>query len=248
MIASALLLRLAITPLAVTIVAVAGLAEVGRWRRRDVLRRWAASGPVRAGRSTRIVEGASAPFTARRHRRRVRELDASAAPWLGGIARELRAGSSLAVAVIAAAAAVGGRLGAEVVAVSGAIDREGVGPAVSRWAAATGSEVLAGVGTTVALGASLGGELAPAFAAAEEAVRDRAALVDEVASLTASARASATLLGALPIAAVVLGALVDDRAIRFLIGTTGGRVCAGVAVALALAGRRWMRVLIEGVV
>ncbi len=76
-----------------------------------------------------------------------------------------------------------------------------------------------------------------------EAVRESARLAVTVAM--AGPRASARLLGWLPVAGLVVGAIVEPRTIRVL-GTTGlGWGLVVLAVTLMAIGRRWMAVLLR---
>jgi tight adherence protein B len=61
----------------------------------------------------------------------------------------------------------------------------------------------------------------------------------------ASAKATATLLGALPLAGVVLGYGMGADPVAVLLGTPVGAVCAVAAVALQLGGLAWSRWLAE---
>jgi len=79
-----------------------------------------------------------------------------------------------------------------------------------------------------------------------EAVRESARLSRE-ASL-AGPRASARLLGWLPLAGLALGALVEPRTLVVLVATPLGWVLCGAALALVVAGRRWMSALVRAAV
>jgi len=77
-----------------------------------------------------------------------------------------------------------------------------------------------------------------------EAAREAARLSRE-ASL-AGPRASARLLGWLPIAGLALGAIVEPRTLLVLAATPFGWVLCAVAAALVVVGRRWMSALVRG--
>jgi tight adherence protein B len=65
------------------------------------------------------------------------------------------------------------------------------------------------------------------------------------AAHAASARATATLLGALPVAGVFLGYGMGADPLAVLLGTPAGAACAITAVALQLGGLAWSRRLAE---
>lgn len=76
-----------------------------------------------------------------------------------------------------------------------------------------------------------------------EAVRESARLALHVAM--AGPRASAGLLGWLPVAGLVVGAIVEPRAIAVLATTGLGWGLLAVAVTLMMIGRRWMTALLR---
>ncbi|NTV39747.1 MAG: hypothetical protein HGA51_07300 [Demequinaceae bacterium] len=76
-----------------------------------------------------------------------------------------------------------------------------------------------------------------------EAARESSRLAVTVA--LAGPRASAGLLGWLPVAGLVVGAIVEPRSIAVLATTGLGWGLMGVAAALMVAGRRWMTALLR---
>ena len=76
-----------------------------------------------------------------------------------------------------------------------------------------------------------------------EAVRESARLSVTVAM--AGPRASASLLGWLPVAGLVIGAMVEPRTIGVLSTTALGWGLMGGALLLMAAGRRWMTALLR---
>jgi tight adherence protein B len=74
-----------------------------------------------------------------------------------------------------------------------------------------------------------------------ETVRDGARRALDVA--LAGPRASARLLGWLPVAGLALGAIVEPRTVVVLATTPMGWALAIIAAALMVAGRRWMGAL-----
>jgi tight adherence protein B len=76
-----------------------------------------------------------------------------------------------------------------------------------------------------------------------EAVRDNARLA--VAVAMAGPRASASLLGWLPVAGLVISAVVEPRTVAVLVTTGLGWVLMVVALGLMAIGRRWMTALLR---
>jgi len=76
-----------------------------------------------------------------------------------------------------------------------------------------------------------------------EAVRESARLAVTVAM--AGPRASARVLGWLPVAGLALGAIVEPRTIAVLVATPFGWGLVAVAVTLTAIGRRWMTALLR---
>jgi len=77
-----------------------------------------------------------------------------------------------------------------------------------------------------------------------EAAREAAKLARDVA--LAGPRASARLLGWLPVAGLGLGTIVEPRTLGVLVATPLGWVLAVLATVLTVAGRAWMRALVRG--
>jgi tight adherence protein B len=79
------------------------------------------------------------------------------------------------------------------------------------------------------------------------ALRDAARSAAAVETALAAPRATAALLGVLPLGGVVLGELVGVDPIRVLAGTPPGRAALVLGLALTWAGRVWMRRLVRAV-
>jgi tight adherence protein B len=79
------------------------------------------------------------------------------------------------------------------------------------------------------------------------ALRDAARSAAAVETALAAPRATAALLGVLPLGGVVLGELVGVDPVRVLLGTPLGRVALVLGLALTWAGRVWMRRLVARV-
>jgi Flp pilus assembly protein TadB len=169
-------------------------------------------------------------------------IDGDVATWCDDAARRLRAGDSLARAVLDASASPA--LARHLVPMRLAVERgASVSEAVLRIHEAT-----AGLG--LALGvvracAALGGPAAEPLDRAAATLRARVADAAERRAQSAQPRVSATVLTVLPVC--VLGALVlIADPIRAAVTTPAGIFCALTGSALNVAGWRWMRRIIEG--
>jgi len=92
-----------------------------------------------------------------------------------------------------------------------------------------------------------GGNLAEYLSRQSQAVRDQVAFLQEVRSVTAHARATATVLTLLPAAVALAMTLLDPRSMASLIASRAGRTLLIAAAALQLVGWRVMRSMIGSV-
>jgi tight adherence protein B len=181
---------------------------------------------------------------ARRLRWLRRSTDVEHALVLEGIARALRGGGSLAVAVDEVVAGLPPGPAVTDLARAAASARSGLPlvDALDRWGRASGpgddARVLAAAALT--LGADLGGSSAQSLDAAAAGLRDRAALGREVRALTSQARASAAVLVVAPLGFVVVAGAADGRVTTTLLTTPVGLVCLVAGVVLDLVGALWM--------
>ncbi|MGX5697460.1 type II secretion system F family protein [Agromyces soli] len=94
-----------------------------------------------------------------------------------------------------------------------------------------------------AVAAECGAPLAGCLRELAAAMRDEAQSRREVATALAGPRASARMVTALPIVAVVFGALLGFDTGGVLFGTPIGLVCLGIGLLLLWGGHRWNAVL-----
>jgi tight adherence protein B len=88
--------------------------------------------------------------------------------------------------------------------------------------------------------------LAVATARISQRLRAQRRTARVVEAELSSARATARLVAALPLAAWVMGAGTGSRPVTFLTGGPAGLVCLAVGLGLTLAGLWWIEALADG--
>ncbi|MGQ0824859.1 MAG: type II secretion system F family protein [Actinomycetota bacterium] len=193
-----------------------------------------------------VAVGAAGPIALRALRHRRNRLAAAAVPdVVERVASELRAGGTVATALARlvhddhplapdlARLDTRLRLGASLPAALSAWRRERDAPGVGVTAGA------------LAMATTAGGRCADALEHVAESLRDRLGIVAETRALSAQARASAFVVGLGPLGYLLWTALVDRHAVGALVGTTPGRVCLVVGLALEGTGAWWMRLILR---
>ena len=180
-----------------------------------------------------------------RNRRRF----AAALPELvEALARELRAGAPLRVAMVDAAEATGGPIRRDAVALRRRLDAGQPPDEVLRWwAAHRRSPELDTVAAAVATGRRLGSEFASGLDALAATMSDRRTIAAEARAQAAQAHASAVLLVAAPIVFCIVMSAIDPASTRFLIGTPLGWATVSASLTLDVIGALWMYRLTERV-
>lgn len=159
-------------------------------------------------------------------------------------AAELRAG---AMPTQAAARAVGSLPGlCDEVARVAALGGDVVG-ALRAAARHPGAEGLGHLAVAWSVSELTGSGLAPACDRVAGVLRDEQALRREVSAQLAGARATARLLGVLPLFGLVLGAGIGGRPWEFLLGTPYGLGCLTVGLVLVAVGLWWTERLVRSV-
>lgn len=88
--------------------------------------------------------------------------------------------------------------------------------------------------------------LAVATARISQRLRAQRRTARVVEAELSSARATARLVAALPVAAWVMGAGTGSRPVAFLVGGPAGLACLAIGLALTLAGLWWIEALADG--
>jgi tight adherence protein B len=120
-------------------------------------------------------------------------------------------------------------------------------PVWRREAQVRGSPALLAVAEGWALTERHGAPLVDVLDVVVGALRDVARMDAAVETALAAPRATARLLGVLPLAGIVLGELVGVHPVSVLFGTAAGRVVGCAGLGCTVAGRVWMRRLVAGV-
>jgi tight adherence protein B len=93
----------------------------------------------------------------------------------------------------------------------------------------------------LAVAATMGGRSADAIDGLAASLRHRLDAVAEARSLSAQARLSAVVVGAAPLGYLAFSALVDPGAVSALVGTSVGRACLVIGLALQALAGWWIR-------
>lgn len=177
--------------------------------------------------------------------RRQRRLSAGLPESLELIARALRTGHSLRQGVGLAAQGQRGPATSTFQQFDAAIERGlPMRDAFVQLGTTTTSPDLASMSVLLAMIADGARGAAPAIEAGSNALRQRAAVRDEVRALIAQAETSLRLVAALPFAFVGLGFLSGQAGALALFTTAIGRICLVLGVLLEAIGMLWMNVLV----
>lgn len=220
-----------------------GVARLRRATVRDGRPRWMHALPGRVG----AVRRRLAPHDSRDAASGRREL----VMLLEGLAGALRAGLTPARAIAVTRSAVAGGSGS----LRALVDRLAAtaaagGPLEPVWRGAAerlDSAGLHAVAEAWGITERHGAPVVDVLDTLVGALRDQARTEAAVATALAAPRATATLLGALPLGGVVLGELVGVHPVSVLLGTPAGRVAGAIGLLATIAGRVWMRRLVTSV-
>jgi tight adherence protein B len=157
------------------------------------------------------------------------------------ICAELKAGASSNAALIAAAREVPVIPRARTAAVVG----EPVADALAQDARAAGSVALAGVAACFAAAQGSGAGLADGLTRVAALARAQRQVGQDLAAETAGPRATARILGLLPVATLAIGQLLGADPVRWLIESPVGWLCLVLGLAFLAAGRLWAGAIIR---
>lgn len=144
-------------------------------------------------------------------------------------------------ALVAESVSTGGDAGAALRVAAQDLAR--VGPRRPRGLPA--AAVVTWLGAAVAVSERTGAPLAACLERLAATVRAETAAADERAAALAGPQATAQVLGWLPAAGLLLGALVGANPLHALLATGPGRVCGAAGAVLWVAGRRWSAALVR---
>jgi tight adherence protein B len=158
-----------------------------------------------------------------------------------GIARSLRAGSSVRLALAEAAAAAPAALGRDL----GLVVRAGdqgipLREAIERWSVQRPLPAVRLTAAALVLGVDAGAGLARSLDGVASTLYERAAIEREVRALSTQARYSAGVLAIAPLIFLGVVALIEPATTSFLVGTPAGLACLAAGLAFDLTGGWWM--------
>jgi tight adherence protein B len=172
--------------------------------------------------------------------RRAARLERELPRLLEAVARSLRSGASIPVA-LRDAAATDGLAATDLAAVLADADRgRPLSDALDRWVDRRPSASVRLVVGVLTVALASGGAPARAVDGVAATLRERAEVDREVRALATQARASAVVITVAPLAFAALGLLGDEQTADFLLRTPTGLACLAVGVGLDAAGAWWM--------
>ncbi len=208
------------------------LVEVASARRRS----WVASARQRAERTAGVAAGILVS------RLRVGHGDDDAGALCAAISAELRAGAAANQALLTATRnsplAPRARVAAQI--------GEPVAPALAADAAATRSTALAGAAACWAAAVDNGAGLADGLDRVAALAWAERRLAADLAAETAAPRATARILGLLPLFGLLLGEILGARPTAWLLGEPAGWLCLGAGAALIGVGHWWSGRIVRG--
>ena len=173
--------------------------------------------------------------------RRARLVEAALPGFLDSLARSLRSGASLPLALEEAAGSAAPPLAEELaLVVSGTALGAGFVESLDRWASASAAPSAPLVAGALGLAAGTGGAAARAIDGLASTLRARVAVAGEVRALSSQARLSAMVIAAAPVAFGALAAGVDGQTLDFLLRRPLGLACLVAGLALDGIAAWWM--------
>jgi tight adherence protein B len=156
------------------------------------------------------------------------------------VAAGLRAGSTLPLAIAAAATGAPPRLHADLLGVVHDADVVGLAAAADAWVAKRPRPGVRLAAAAIALSSEVGGAGARAIDGVALTIRQRREAVAEVRALATQARLSAVILTVAPLVFAGFAGAADPRSLRFLLADPAGHVCLFAGLVLDVVGAAWM--------
>jgi tight adherence protein B len=204
------------------------------------------AGPVAGAAACVLAVGGRWAFRRRRDRRAGRSRADGLPDAAAALAAALRAGLSLPQAIAYARDEATGPVREDLGRLATSIELGApVGDALSGWADETGSDDARLVAAVVDLHRRTGGDLPSVLDGVVATLRDRRAAVREVRALTAQARLSGVILGALPIGFFAFLLVTARTEMLAAIATPLGRTAVVVGLTLEVLAFAWIRRLLE---
>ncbi|MEO8696610.1 MAG: type II secretion system F family protein [Acidimicrobiales bacterium] len=158
------------------------------------------------------------------------------------VARFLRSGSSLTVALREASEALGDSLRRDLaIVLAGADHGRPLAESFAEWAGASNSPARQMVAAAMVIAHTLGGGAAHTFDALASSLRARASAQREAEVMAAQARASALVIGVAPFAFALVIAAVDPSIATAVVQSSAGQLCLVGGIASEIAGLCWIR-------
>ena len=158
------------------------------------------------------------------------------------VARFLRSGSSLPVALREASDELGESLRRELTMVlAGADHGRPLAESFADWASASSSPARHMVAAAMVIAHTVGGGAAHTFDALASSLRARASAQREAEVMAAQARASALVIGVAPFAFAMVIAAVDPSVAYAVVQSSVGQLCLLGGVACEVTGLCWIR-------
>lgn len=167
--------------------------------------------------------------------------DATLAAALDAVARGVRSGGSLPLAVAEAAAGVRGRVADDFDQIAAAVARgRGFVEALDEWRRGRDRASVRLAGGALVLATQTGGPPARVIEDVAVAIRVRQQVAREAQALAAQARLSAIVVGVAPLGFMLVMCLSDSRNAHLLFGTPIGVACLVTGLMLDAVGAAWM--------
>jgi tight adherence protein B len=180
--------------------------------------------------------------------RELRSLERQLPTVATALARSVRAGASLHLAVGEVATGTTPPVRGDLDELLGAVGRGvGLDDALVQWERRRRSHAVTLVVAACRLGLADGGELAAALDGVAVSLLDTLEIADEARALSSQARSSAAVLVALPVLGAVGFSMVEPAVASMLLTTRAGWLCLVVGVGLDVAGAKVIARLVRSV-